>query len=142
MGIAAPSVYVFIQFKLCNIVFWCGVVYRVDCLFFFLNCRARQVNHARNIWDRAVTILPRANQFWYKYTYMEEMLGNVAGCRQVYSFETNIVKSALFLYGCFFFNSVSSAYNHFNTQNFCPLVSRNYDTLASSTLSYEELPSP
>jgi len=41
--------------------------------------RHRQVNHARNVWDRAVTILPRANQFWYKYTYMEEMLGNVAG---------------------------------------------------------------
>ncbi len=41
--------------------------------------RNRQVNHARNVWDRAITILPRANQFWYKYTYMEEMLGNVAG---------------------------------------------------------------
>lgn len=41
--------------------------------------RNRQVNHARNVWDRAVTILPRANQFWYKYTYMEEMLGNIAG---------------------------------------------------------------
>ncbi len=39
----------------------------------------RQVNHARNVWDRAITILPRANQFWYKYTYMEEMLGNIAG---------------------------------------------------------------
>ena len=37
------------------------------------------MNHARNIWDRAITILPRANQFWYKYTYMEEMLKNVAG---------------------------------------------------------------
>ena len=43
--------------------------------------RHRQINHARNVWDRAVTILPRANQFWYKYTYMEEMLGNVAGLR-------------------------------------------------------------
>ena len=43
-----------------------------------------QVNHARNIWDRAVTILPRANQFWYKYTYMEEMLGNVAGARNTF----------------------------------------------------------
>ena len=41
--------------------------------------RNKQINHARNLWDRAVTILPRANQFWYKYTYMEEMLGNVAG---------------------------------------------------------------
>jgi len=42
-------------------------------------CRMRQINHARNIWDRAITVLPRANQFWYKYTYMEEMLGNIAG---------------------------------------------------------------
>ena len=26
--------------------------------------KARQVNHARNIYDRAITILPRVNQFW------------------------------------------------------------------------------
>lgn len=26
----------------------------------------RQVNHARNIWDRAITILPRVNQFWWE----------------------------------------------------------------------------
>lgn len=44
-----------------------------------MEMRNRQVNHARNLWDRAVTILPRANQFWYKYTYMEEMLENIAG---------------------------------------------------------------
>ncbi len=43
------------------------------------NFRNRQLNHARNVWDRAITILPRANQFWYKYTYMEEMLGNSGG---------------------------------------------------------------
>ncbi|XP_046692237.1 crooked neck-like protein 1 [Silurus meridionalis] len=49
-----------------------------------MEMKNRQVNHARNIWDRAITILPRVNQFWYKYTYMEEMLGNVAGCRQVF----------------------------------------------------------
>jgi len=42
-----------------------------------------QVNHARNVWDRAVTVLPRVNQFWYKYMYMEEMLGIGAGARQV-----------------------------------------------------------
>lgn len=46
----------------------------------------RQVNHARNLWDRAVTIMPRVSQFWYKYTYMEEMLENVAGARQVICF--------------------------------------------------------
>lgn len=45
--------------------------------------RNRQVNHARNLWDRAVTILPRVSQFWYKYTYMEEMLENISAARQV-----------------------------------------------------------
>jgi crooked neck len=49
-----------------------------------MEMKHKQINHARNIWDRAVTILPRVNQFWYKYTYMEEMLGNIAGCRQVF----------------------------------------------------------
>lgn len=48
-----------------------------------MEMRNRQVNHARNLWDRAVTILPRVSQFWYKYTYMEEMLENIAGTRQV-----------------------------------------------------------
>ena len=52
--------------------------------YYYLYFRHKQVNHARNIWDRAITILPRAKQFWYKYTYMEEMIGNVAGARQVF----------------------------------------------------------
>lgn len=45
--------------------------------------RHRFVNHARNVWDRAVSLLPRVDQLWYKYVHMEEMLGNVAGARQV-----------------------------------------------------------
>ncbi|XP_053594028.1 protein crooked neck-like [Microplitis demolitor] len=49
-----------------------------------MEMRNRQVNHARNLWDRAVTILPRVSQFWYKYTYMEEMLENTAAARQVF----------------------------------------------------------
>lgn len=49
-----------------------------------MEMRNRQVNHARNLWDRAVTILPRVNQFWYKYTYMEEQLANIATARQVF----------------------------------------------------------
>ena len=49
-----------------------------------MEMRNKQVNHARNLWDRAVTILPRASQFWYKYTYMEEMLNNIAGARAVF----------------------------------------------------------
>lgn len=30
-----------------------------------MEMKNRQVNHARNIWDRAITILPRVSQFWY-----------------------------------------------------------------------------
>uniref|UniRef100_A0A1I8EGT4 Pre-mRNA-splicing factor Syf1/CRNKL1-like C-terminal HAT-repeats domain-containing protein n=1 Tax=Wuchereria bancrofti TaxID=6293 RepID=A0A1I8EGT4_WUCBA len=44
----------------------------------------KQINHARNIWDRAITILPRATQFWLKYSYMEELIGNIPGARQVF----------------------------------------------------------
>ncbi len=33
------------------------------------------VNHARNVWDRAVTLHPRVDQLWYKYSYMEEVGG-------------------------------------------------------------------
>lgn len=28
--------------------------------------RHRFINHARNVWDRAVTLLPRIDQLWYK----------------------------------------------------------------------------
>ena len=38
----------------------------------------------RNVWDRAVTLLPRAQQLWYKYAYMEEVLGNASACRSVF----------------------------------------------------------
>ena len=48
--------------------------------------RHRFVNHARNVWDRAVSLLPRIDQLWYKYVHMEEMLGNVAGARQARTF--------------------------------------------------------
>ena len=44
----------------------------------------RNINHARNLLDRAVTVLPRVDKLWYKYVYMEETLGNVPGTRQVF----------------------------------------------------------
>ena len=31
-----------------------------------------------------MAILPRADQFWFKYAYMEEMLGEVGKARQVF----------------------------------------------------------
>ena len=35
-----------------------------------MEMRNKFVNHARNVWDRATAILPRVDQFWYKYTFM------------------------------------------------------------------------
>jgi crooked neck len=49
-----------------------------------MELKARNVQHARNLFDRAVTLLPRINQIWYKYVYLEELLGNVPGARQVF----------------------------------------------------------
>ena len=46
--------------------------------------KGRNISHARNLFDRAVTLLPRISQIWYKYVYLEELLGNVAGARQVF----------------------------------------------------------
>jgi crooked neck len=46
--------------------------------------RNKFVNHARNVWDRAVGLLPRVSQLWYKYAYMEEMLGNVDRARTIF----------------------------------------------------------
>lgn len=46
--------------------------------------KARNISHARNLFDRAVTLLPRIDQIWYKYVFLEELLGNVAGARQVF----------------------------------------------------------
>ncbi|KAI6679069.1 hypothetical protein NL676_039865 [Syzygium grande] len=42
------------------------------------------INHARNVWDRAVSLLPRIDQLWYEYIHTEEKLGNVAGARQIF----------------------------------------------------------
>ncbi len=66
--------------------------------------KARNVQHARNIFDRAVSLLPRvdvvspspplelqrgpdtcpSSQLWYKYVFLEELLLNVPGARQVF----------------------------------------------------------
>lgn len=49
-----------------------------------MEMKNRQVKHARTLFDRAVYILPRVNQFWYKYVYFEEILGNIPYCRDVF----------------------------------------------------------
>jgi len=49
-----------------------------------MELKSRNVQHARNLFDRAVTLLPRVDQLWYKYVYLEELLQNVPGARQVF----------------------------------------------------------
>jgi crooked neck len=47
--------------------------------------KERNIMHARNLLDRAVTILPRIDKLWFKYVMVEETLGNVAGARAVFA---------------------------------------------------------
>jgi len=49
-----------------------------------MELKSRNVQHARNLFDRAVTLLPRVDQLWYKYVYLEELLQNIPGARQVF----------------------------------------------------------
>ena len=49
-----------------------------------IELKSRNVQHARNFFDRAVTLLPRIDQPWYKYAFLEELLQNVPGARQVF----------------------------------------------------------
>ena len=46
--------------------------------------RNKFINHARNVWERACKHLPRVDQFWYKYSYMEEMLGEKEKVRAIF----------------------------------------------------------
>lgn len=46
--------------------------------------KERNIQHARNLLDRAVTLLPRVDKMWYKYVFVQEGLGDVPGCRQVF----------------------------------------------------------
>ena len=43
------------------------------------------VNHARNVWERAIYYLPREDQFWFKYAYMEELIGDYLQARYVFT---------------------------------------------------------
>jgi len=49
-----------------------------------MEMRNKFPNHARNIWERAVAVMPRVDQFWYKYSYMEELLGNYSQARAIF----------------------------------------------------------
>ena len=42
------------------------------------------INHARNVFERVCKILPNNEQFWLKWCYLEEKIGNYVGCREIY----------------------------------------------------------
>ena len=44
----------------------------------------KNINRARNLFDRATGILPRVDMFWFKYVYMEELLDNIEGARLIF----------------------------------------------------------
>ena len=46
------------------------------------NCNVQL--RARDLFDHAVTLLPRVDQLWYRYVYLEELLQNVPDAHQVF----------------------------------------------------------
>ena len=49
-----------------------------------MEMRNKFINRARNVWDRAVVLLPRVDQLWYKYALMEEHLKNYDNARKIF----------------------------------------------------------
>jgi crooked neck len=47
--------------------------------------KGRNINHAKNLLDRATTVLPRVDKLWFKYVYCLELLADVVGTRQVFN---------------------------------------------------------
>lgn len=78
------SICFFVRQSLANLFKYVSVC--LSCLDSYIQMEMRNkfINHARNVLDRVVTILPRVDQFWYKYTYMEEMVGNINNARDVF----------------------------------------------------------
>lgn len=49
-----------------------------------MEMKTANINHARNLLDRSVVLLPRETKLWYKFVHMEEMLGNVPAVRAIF----------------------------------------------------------
>ncbi|KAI9290909.1 TPR-like protein [Neoconidiobolus thromboides FSU 785] len=49
-----------------------------------MELKNKNINLARNLLDASTTILPRVDQFWFKYVHMEEMLDNIIGARAIF----------------------------------------------------------
>jgi crooked neck len=42
------------------------------------------INHAKNVLERSITILPREDQFWLRYIELEEELKEIEEAHQLY----------------------------------------------------------
>ena len=49
-----------------------------------MELRHKQYQHARNIFERSVKILPRYDDFWLRYAKFEETVGNFDNARQIF----------------------------------------------------------
>ena len=58
-----------------------------------MEMKHKNVNRARNVFDRVVAILPKVDVFWYKYTYMEEVLENAPGARQIFERYSSCIRN-------------------------------------------------
>ena len=50
-----------------------------------MEMRHKFIKHARNIFERSIYLMPRIDQFWFKYSYMEEVLGNYQAAREIFN---------------------------------------------------------
>lgn len=49
-----------------------------------MEIRHKQFNYARNIYERAITLLPRYDEFWLKYAQLEISLSNFENARKIF----------------------------------------------------------
>lgn len=52
--------------------------------FIEMELKHRNINLARNLLDQSITIMPRVDQFWYKYIYLEELMDQPNNARQIF----------------------------------------------------------
>jgi crooked neck len=70
-------------------VFEDGLIVKPDCVPLWLayidaELKLRNDRFVRSLLNRAVRILPKVDEFWYKFVFMEEALNNIRAMRRVF----------------------------------------------------------
>lgn len=63
-----------------------------------MEAKNKFVMSCRNLYERACQLLPRVEQFWFKYAHMEELLGNYAGKRCIKMFVCIYISLNIYIY--------------------------------------------